>query len=221
MCVVAQAAVQPSIDLRRLRGERTRHAILRHASRVASAEGLDAVSLQRLATDLGMSKSGLFAHFGSKEELQLATVEEAARVFADQVLRPALKAPAGLSRLWAMSNSYLSYLERGVFPGGCFFEAAVAEFDSRPGPVRDSVVEKRGYWSASLVRAVREAQAAGEVLADVDPDQLGWELNCLLIGANGSYVIEGKSTVLERARRAIRDRLERVATPSAGVIPER
>src|SRR2546430_1073539 len=95
-------------DRRRLRGEKTRASILSHAARVASAEGLEAVSLQRLADDLGISKSGLFAHFGSKEELQLATVEEAGRIFTEEVLRPGLKPPAGLGRLWALSNAYLS-----------------------------------------------------------------------------------------------------------------
>lgn len=218
---MAEAAVAQSIDRRRLRGERTRQAILSHATRLASAEGLDAVSLQRLATDLGISKSGLFAHFGSKEELQLAAVEEAARVFTDEVLRPGVRPPAGLGRLWAMCNSYLSYLKRSVFPGGCFFEAAVAEFDSRPGPVRDAVVAKRRYWGDSLARAVREAQAAGEVRPDIDAEQLAWELNCLLIGANGSFVVDGMNVVFQRARRAIRERLERAATESAARLPNR
>src|SRR5207247_3804968 len=134
-----------------------------HAARVASAEGLEAVSLQRLAGDLGISKSGLFAHFGSKEELQLATVDEAARVFTEEVLKPGLSVPVGVGRLWGLCDAHLSYVERKVFPGGCFFEAAAAEFDSRPGPVRDAIAEKVGYWVESLARATREAQSAGEV----------------------------------------------------------
>src|SRR5262249_56893598 len=96
-------------DGRRLRGDRTRHAILSHAARLASAEGLEAVSLQRIASDLGISKSGLFAHFGSKEGLQLATVAEAARIFTQEVLKPALSVPAGIGRLWALCDSYLLY----------------------------------------------------------------------------------------------------------------
>jgi AcrR family transcriptional regulator len=218
---VAQVAVAETTDRRRIRGRRTRQAILSHAARLASAEGLDAVSLQRLAGDLGISKSGLFAHFGSKEELQLATVDEAARVFTDEVLRPGLKAPAGLGRVWALCNAYLSYLQRAVFPGGCFFEAAVAEFDSRPGPVRDSVVEKRSYWVRSLARAVREAAAAGEVNPGVDADQVAWELSCLLVGANGSFVLDGAGHGIERARRAIRDRLEHIASRTAKRLPNR
>src|SRR5438309_12011532 len=104
--VSSEAPVQA--DKRRQRGERTRQAILSHASRLASAEGLEAVSLQRLASDLGISKSGLFAHFGSKEELQLATVEEAGRIFTEEVLKPGVRTPSGLGRVWAMCNSFLS-----------------------------------------------------------------------------------------------------------------
>jgi hypothetical protein len=135
------------------------------------------------------------------------------------VLKPGLKPPEGLGRLWAMSNAYLSYLKRSVFPGGCFFEATVAEFDSRPGPVRDAVVARRRYWVESLARAVREARAAGEVLAAVDPEQLAWELEWILVGANGTFVVERDTVVFERARRAIRDRLERVATKKAARLP--
>src|SRR6267143_273434 len=113
---VAKAQIAVTTDRRLLRGERTRQAILSHASRLASAEGLEAVSLQRLASDLGISKSGLFAHFGSKEELQLATVEEASRVFTREVLKPGLSVPAGVGRLLALCNANLSYLERKVFP---------------------------------------------------------------------------------------------------------
>jgi AcrR family transcriptional regulator len=218
---MAKAPAALTTDRRLLRGERTRQAILSHASRLASAEGLEAVSLQRLASDLGISKSGLFAHFGSKEELQLATVDEAGRVFTEEVLKPGLKTPAGLGRVWAMCNSFLSYLSRGIFPGGCFFEAALAEFDSKPGRIRDAVVEKRGYWVASLARATRDAIAAGEVQPDVDAEQVAWELGSLLVGANSSFVQDGGTVGIERARRAIRDRLERIATPSAARLPTR
>jgi AcrR family transcriptional regulator len=216
---VAGVPIAATSDRRLLRGERTRQAILTHASRLASAEGLEAVSLQRLAGDLGISKSGLFAHFGSKEELQLAIVDEASRIFTEEVLRPGLKTAGGLGRVWAMCNAFLSYLEREVFPGGCFFEATVSEFDSKPGRVRDAVVEKRDYWVASLGRAIRAAKELGQIQPDVDADQIAWELSCLLVGANGSFVQNGGNVGLERARRAIRDRLERIATPSAAKLP--
>ena len=198
-------------DRRRLRGDRTRHAILTRAARLASADGLESVSLQRLASDLGISKSGLFAHFGSKEELQLAVVDEAARIFTDEVLRPGLAVPRGVGRVLALCEAFLSYVDRKVFPGGCFFEATMAEFDSKPGPVRDAVVECKAYWSASIVRAIRQAQEAGEIDPRVDAEQLGWEISCLLAGGNDSHAANGGSLALDRARRAIGHRLDAAA----------
>ncbi len=213
---MAVQPVQDVTDRRRLRGQKTRQAILLHAARVGSAEGLEAVSLQRLADDLGISKSGLFAHFGSKEELHLATIEAAAQIFTDEVIRPALKQPRGAGRVWALCNSWLSYLERGVFPGGCFFWAVAEEFDSRtPGPIRDSVLAKKSYWSYSLQRAVREAQQAGEIDPAVDPEQLAWELDSLMGGANSGFKGDDGPRAIERGRRAIHDRLSRAATGTA------
>jgi AcrR family transcriptional regulator len=212
-------AVQ-STDRRRLRGMRTRQSILVHAARVGSAEGMEAVSLQRLASDLGISKSGLFAHFGSKEELHLATIEAAAQIFTDEVIRPALSTPRGVGRVWALCNTWLSYVEDGVFPGGCFFWAVAEEYDSRkPGPVRDSVLEKKGYWSYTLQRAVREAQEAGEFDPAVDPEQLAWEIDSLLGGSNSGFKSGDGVRAIERGRRAIRDRLTRAATPLAKPLP--
>ncbi len=212
-------AVQELTDRRRLRGQKTRQAILLHAARVGSAEGLEAVSLQRLASDLGISKSGLFAHFGSKDELHMATIETAARIFTEEVIRPALEVRRGVGRVFALCNSWLSYLEREVFPGGCFFWAVAEEYDSRrPGPIRDSVLEKKGYWSYSLQRAVREAQEAGEIDRDMDPEQLSWELDSLMGGANSGFKGGGGSMAIERARRAIRDRLSRAATDKASPL---
>src|SRR5690242_4754183 len=212
-------ATQAPVDLRRLRGQRTRRAILLHAARVGSAEGLEAVSLQRLASDLGISKSGLFAHFGSKEELHLATIDAAAQIFSEEVIKPALREPRGVRRVWALCNSWMSYLERGVFPGGCFFWAVAEEYDSRrPGPVRDSILEKKAYWSYSLQRAVREAQTAGDIDANVDPEQLAWELDSLLGGANSGFKGDDGVRAIERGRRAIRNRLTSAATARAKPI---
>ncbi|HKB18080.1 MAG TPA: TetR/AcrR family transcriptional regulator, partial [Candidatus Dormibacteraeota bacterium] len=148
--------------------------------------------------------------------LHMATVEAAARIFTDEVIRPALQVPRGVGRVWALCNSWLSYVERGVFPGGCFFWAVAEEFDSRkPGPVRDSVLEKKAYWSYSLQRAVREAQAAGEIDPAVDAEQLSWELDSLLGGANSGFKGGDGLKAIERGRRAIRDRLTSAATPTA------
>lgn len=208
-----------SVDRRRLRGLKTRKAILTHAAKVGSAEGLAAVSLQRLADDLGISKSGLFAHFGSKDELHMATIEAAAEMFTDEVLRPALATPRGIRRLWALCNSWLSYVERGVFPGGCFFWAVAEEYDSRrPGPIRESVLQKKSYWSYSLARAARDAQEVGELDPDIDVEQLAWELDSLLGGANGGFKGDDGPMALQRGRRAIRDRLTRAAAPGAPTL---
>jgi AcrR family transcriptional regulator len=203
-------------DRRLLRGMRTRQAILAHAARVGSAEGMAAVSLQRLASDLGISKSGLFAHFGSKDELHMATVDAAAEIFTNEVIRPAVAVPRGIGRLWALCNSWISYVERGVFPGGCFFWAVAEEYDSRrPGPIRDSVLQKKNYWSYTLRRAAQEAQEIGEIDPSVDPEQLAWELDSLLGGANSGFKGGDGLKALERGRRAIRDRLTRAAAPGA------
>src|SRR5687767_8985814 len=122
-----------------MKGERTRQSILERAVDLASLEGLEGLTIGRLADELKMSKSGLFAHFGSKEELQLATVEAASQRYVAEIFAPALKEPRGYPRLLAICDSWLSYIKRGVFPGGCFFAAASFEFDSRPGAVRDFV----------------------------------------------------------------------------------
>ena len=196
-------------DRRRLRGDRTRHAILSHAARLASAEGLEAVSLQRLASDLGMSKSGLFAHFGSKEELQLAAVETATEIFIVNVIRPAGEADTALGRLEALCENFFRYLERPVFPGGCFFASATAELDTHPGPVRERLVESLDGWLALIERRVREAQDAGELDRSEDPALLAFELDAFMKMGNSLRVLHGGRSGLNQARAAIRVRLER------------
>src|SRR5215210_5002290 len=156
-------AQRASAKARRAHGERTRQAILEAAMHIASEEGLEGLTIGRLAAELSMSKSGLFAHFGSKEELQLATVEAAREVFVREVIRPAFEAPKGLARLWRLCDVWLGYVRREVFRGGCFFAAAAAEFDGRPGPVRDRVAAIMREWLAVLGRSVSEAQAAGQL----------------------------------------------------------
>ncbi len=189
------------------RGEQTRQAILLEAVDLASAEGLEGLTIGRLASALGMSKSGLFAHFGSKDELELSTVDAAREIFIDEVLRPGLAARRGLPRLEALCEAWLSYAERLVFRGGCFFAAASAELDSRPGPVRDRVAEVMAEWMQALERAVREAQAAGDLESTQDPAQLAFELHALVMGANSVFQLHGDGTVFERARSGIRWRL--------------
>jgi AcrR family transcriptional regulator len=194
-------------------GARTRQAILATAADAASVDGLDGLSVGRLAAEMSMSKSGLFAHFGSKQDLQLATIEEARQRYAREVIAPALAARAGISRLHSLCESFLSYLERSVFPGGCFFASAMAEFDARgPGPVRDRIAECQAQWMDTLERSVRDAQAAGELHASSDPQQLAFELEAALLSANWYYHLYHDPAYLKRARRAVRDRLASQAT---------
>jgi AcrR family transcriptional regulator len=191
-----------------LKGERTRHSILERAVDLAALEGLEGLTIGRLADDLEMSKSGLFAHFGSKEDLQLATVEAARLRFVEEVFRPALQAERGYPRLLALCRAWLSYLGRGVFPGGCFFAAASFEFDGRPGPVRDAISKAMDDWIEALEKAIRMAKEEEHLDPRVDPAQLAFELNALFFGANFSSQLRKDPDTLRRAETAIESRLE-------------
>jgi AcrR family transcriptional regulator len=184
-------------------GERSRHAILDAAARLATVEGLNGLSIGGLADHIGMSKSGLYAHFKSKEELQLATIDTAAALFNAEVVAPAAAAPAGRARLWALSNEFLAHLERGVFPGGCFFASVAAELDTRPGPVRDRIAEFIDTWFGELVEAVQDARAAGEIDSAEDAEQLAFEIDAMLLMGNAAYVMDPGPEALDRARRGI------------------
>ncbi len=197
-----------------MKGERTRQSILERAVDLASLEGLEGLTIGRLADELGMSKSGLFAHFGSKEELQLATVEAASHRYIKEIFAPALQAPRGYPRLIAICDAWLSYIRRGVFPGGCFFAAASFEFDCRPGPVRELVRRLMNDWIGALEKAIRMAQDEGHLDKSVDPSDLAFELNSLFFGANFSHHLRNDEQALERAYRAVRSRLESIRVPS-------
>lgn len=162
-----------------------------------------------------MSKSGLYAHFGSKEKLQLATIERAREIFLEEVIGPALAAPRGSLRLIALCDAFLSHVERGVFPGGCFFSAAAVEVGSRRGRIHDVIAKNQAEWLALLERLAREAQETGELAAEVDPAQLAFELHSLVVGANNALILSGDSNVLEQAKRAVRERVERAAPAAA------
>jgi len=199
---------------RKAQGERTRNAILETAVHIASAEGLEGLTIGRLAQQLSMSKSGLFAHFGSKEDLQVATVEAARAIFIREVIMPAFDATEGLQRLWKLCDIWLGYVQSGVFRGGCFFAAAASEFDSRPGPVRDRIAEIMKEWLTTLRNAIVEAQKAGQLQKGIDATQLAFEFNSLELGANWAYQLYGDLRAFKRAREAIRERLSRYATAS-------
>jgi AcrR family transcriptional regulator len=194
------------------KGRQTRSEILQVAAQIASSEGLGGVSLGRLADEVGISKSGLFAHFRSKEELQVAVVETARSLFIEEVIRPANAVPSGLRRLRKLAQAWLSYAEREVFQGGCFFIAASLEFDGRPGVVSDRITEIMGEWLQLLEDGVREAKAGNELTANADPVQLAFEINSQMMGANWAYQLLGNRRVFARAKRAIVERLSSFAT---------
>ena len=203
----------PSGHSRRQRsdGERSRAAILREAARLATVEGLQGLSLARLADAVGMSKSGLFAHFGSKEELQLATIEAASAIFDDLVIEPAGHEAAGVPRLRAYIERFLDHVEEGVFPGGCFFVSAVGELGSHPGPVRDGAMAFSQRWLTLLAEQVAAAQAAGELDPVADAPQIAFELNAYMVLGNMQFVAASDPAALDRARRAADARLSALA----------
>jgi AcrR family transcriptional regulator len=199
------------VDGRTERGERTRRQILDAAVHIASVEGLEGLSIGGLALKLEMSKSGLFAAFGSKEDLQVATVDHAAQIFVEKVVRPAMAAPRGLPRLWALCDSRLGYLQKEVFKGGCFFAAASAEFDGRPGPVRERIAGHMKRWMEVVSGAVQRAQREGHLRPEVDAAQLAFELESYSMGANWAYQLFGDAGAFERARRAAKALLDGAA----------
>jgi AcrR family transcriptional regulator len=194
---------------RRPRGLKTRRAILRKAVNMASLEGLEGLTIGKLATTLRISKSGLFAHFGSKEELQCAVVDEARDIFVEKVVLPAAQL-RGLRLLRALCENWLSYGEQKTFPGGCFFSAASLEFDDRHGPVRERIVGLMKKWLGNLEHAARDAQAAGEIRKDVDVHQLAFEIQALAMGGNWSSRLFRDQTAFRSASSAILRRIDQV-----------
>jgi AcrR family transcriptional regulator len=176
------------------KGTQTRASILDRAIDLASVEGLEGLTIGRLAAELRMSKSGLFAHFGSKQELQLATVAAAAERFKGKVIDPALELPDGAPRLRAMAERYLDQLED--YSGGCFWSATAAEYDDRPGPVRDAIAGALDAWTGELARQAR--------IAGVErPERFAFELFSLVMGTNSRFRLSGDRQVFGYAREAI------------------
>ncbi|GHI86335.1 TetR/AcrR family transcriptional regulator [Streptomyces xanthophaeus] len=196
------------------RGNQTRRAVLERTVRTASVDGLEGLSLGKIAADLGLSKSGVFALFGSKEDLQLATVRAAVEVFVAQVVRPVREDPAGLAKVWRLCELWLDYSRGRTFPGGCFFYGVSAEFDARPGPVRDEIAKARSDWTRYVERVLDEARQAGGFRAGADPaevPQLAFEFIALMELANAHSVLHDDPSAYERAGRGILARLRAAA----------
>ena len=188
-------------------GERTRSAILRAAASLATVDGLEGLSIGNLAAAIGMSKSGLYAHFGSKQELQLATVQEAGRIFADEVVQPALAAPPGLAQLAAVCEAFFEHLRRRTFPGGCFFAGAALEMGTRPGPVKEAVAGFQAGFVDLLRGFAATAIEQNQLPPGENPDHLAFELNGICLAADANFVLHDNPAVLDLARQVVRRRL--------------
>jgi len=188
-------------DQRLLRGARSRRTIVRHAVDVASLKGLTGLSLGLLATDLGLSKSGVQTLFGTKENLQVAAAEAARDAFVDAVVRPALAEPQGATRLRALVARWITYAEEPLFPGGCFWAANLPEFDSRPGPVRDALIRHQHDWRGLLAATLRDAADAGEI-APLDAELAAFQLDAVLLATNTALRL-GELGAVDRARRVV------------------
>ncbi|MCX5229892.1 TetR/AcrR family transcriptional regulator [Streptomyces sp. NBC_00233] len=194
------------------RGNQTRRLVLGRTMDIASVEGLDGLSLGRIATELQLSKSGVFALFGSKEGLQLSTIRAAAAVFAENVATPLKDVPPGARRVRELCRNWLTYSSDRVFAGGCFFYAVSAEFDARTGPVHDAVAQTRRDWNAYMETSLTEAQVVGDFAADLDVEQLAFEVIALMEAANAQSVLLGDTRAYDRAERGITARLRASAT---------
>lgn len=181
----------------------SRAAIVRRAADVASTEGLEGLTIGRLAADVGMSKAGLLGHFGTKERLQLDALAYASDIFVDRVWRPAEHASPGLTRLLAVCDAWTDYLKQPCFPGGCFIAAASFEFDSRDGEVHDALRSIVRRWRRRLVAEVETAVEAGELPAGTDSDQIAFTLESLAAGTSPARFLQGDDDVAARCLRAM------------------
>lgn len=182
----------------------TRETILTEAVARGSVEGLEGITIGKLATSLHMSKAGVIGHFGNKEALQLAALDAAVTTFRAEIWEPLAERPEGITRLRAISRAWLSHLEGDTFPGGCFLTAAAAEFDGRPGPVRDAVASTLALWERTLARDARAAIEAGDLPADSDPIQIAFELNGIAMAVNQGRQLRGDGLAAKRGRAAMK-----------------
>lgn len=195
-------------DRRRARGDASRRIVLEHAADIASVDGLDGLTIGRLAEVSGLSKSSVAALFGGKEGLQIATVASAADVFTAGVIEPARSEPRGVRRVVALVRSVMAYSRDRVFTGGCFFLATAADVDSKPGPVRDAVQDYLGTWYGYLEAQLRHAVAAGQLdLDDEGVEQLAFEIISLNNEANARSLLMHSARPYELAARGVRARL--------------
>ncbi|HUQ24783.1 MAG TPA: TetR/AcrR family transcriptional regulator [Burkholderiales bacterium] len=181
------------------KGEQTRAAILDQALQIASKLGLEGLTIGSLADATGMSKSGLFAHFGSREDLQLAVLEHAAQLYGNKVFMPALKIERGLPRLRALFAQWLEWTISSGLPGGCIMISAAAEYDDRPGPIRDAVIANQNRGRAISEKAVRLAIEEGHLRANTDPEQIAFEMLAIVLASHNYRRLLGDKEARKRA----------------------
>lgn len=191
----------------RIDGEKSRERVLEVAIRLAAIEGLERLSLSRLAKAAGLSKSGVFGLFGSKEELQFSIIDKARDVFTNEVVMPAFTAAEGAPRLRALCEGYLDHITLREWPSGCFFASVASEVGGRPGPIRDRVAKDQKQWASLLRQSATRAAELGQLRLDDSPDQLAFELGAILTGADIVYLLHRDPKTLERVRVALQARL--------------
>ena len=204
------------MDGRRLRGDRTRQAVAAQAAALASVDGLAGITLSQIAGALGVTKSSVQAAYATKAEVQLAAVAAATKIFVAAVVAPANDQPEGLPRLRSLAESWLGYVERRVFPGGCFMVATLSEFDSHPGPVRDALARARQGWLGLLEGQASIAQKAGDLPKSPSAAMVAFEIDALLSSANVSRNLSDDTTPLDMARALIDLRLGTTASSRKG-----
>jgi len=207
----------PAMAVRPRKGDLTRAAIVEAALGLARRDGLEALTIGVLAEQMQMSKSGVIAHFGTREELQRAVLQEYAQRFVDDVLRPAVRRPAGLPRLRAILDHWLKLLTREV-EQGCLMIGGSSEYDDRPGPLRDAMTTIIGGWGEELIRAIEGARAAGHLRRNVDARQLAFEIYGVMLAFHQAARLLRAADSHKRARSALA-RLLRDAQPAGAVRP--
>lgn len=201
----------PSCRKPRADGIESRRAILDAAARLATTRGLEGLSIGELARHIGMSKSGLYAHFKSKEELELATIETAVEIFDQDVLKKIPAEARGLTRVTALSEAFFAHLMRRIYPGGCFFATVAAKLAPNPSRVRDRLLKLQGDWVAQFVSALHQACEDGELPPNTDVDQLAFEITAMMFRANFAWIVTDEEHVLNQARLGIQHAISRAA----------
>src|SRR4051794_27214483 len=194
----------------RVDGAMSRGVILNAAARLATTRGLEGLSIGELAQHIGMSKSGLYAHFKSKEELEVATIETAAEIFQSDVIDKVPESLRGLARVSALTDAFLQHLARRIFPGGCFFATVATQLASHPGRTRDRVMQVQAAWVEQIISALRQGREAGEIPCDSDLDQLAFEITAMMLRGNFAWILTEDKHVLDQTRVGVENVLSRV-----------